>query len=140
MSRCTKMEGIRVFSPSSTRPDTITNVVYRELLDDTHSTPAPNLTIRPNIKQPVNVNEDGNESDSELSYDDYWSISPAKSGLNAAHHYKIFCNLPYFFAILFFPLSSASLFIIVFPYFSQTHYSNLFFFYKKKIWFIFYVL
>jgi hypothetical protein len=63
------MEGIRVFSPSSVRPDTITNVVYRELLDDIHSTPAPNLTVRPNIQ--VRVNEDGNESDSDLSYDDY---------------------------------------------------------------------
>jgi hypothetical protein len=63
------MEGIRVFSPSSVQPDTITNVVYRELLDDTHSTPAPNLKVRPNIQ--VRVNDDGNESASDSSYDDY---------------------------------------------------------------------
>jgi hypothetical protein len=50
-------------------PDTITNVVYRELLDDKHSTPAPIPTVLPNIQ--VRVNEDGNASVSDSSYDDY---------------------------------------------------------------------
>jgi hypothetical protein len=62
------MDGIRVFSPSSVRPDTITNVVYRELLDQVYTTPEP-LPIA--IRQPQErINTDETESDS--SYDDYF--------------------------------------------------------------------
>ena len=33
-SRVTTLDGIRVYSPSSTKEDEILNVVYRELIDD----------------------------------------------------------------------------------------------------------
>jgi hypothetical protein len=62
------MDGIRVFSPSSERPDTITNVVYRELLDDNFTTPKPIPVIQQDVTSPL---IDDQQDSSESNYDDY---------------------------------------------------------------------
>jgi hypothetical protein len=61
------MDGIRVFSPSSSHPDIITNVVYRELLDVHDAPPVPIPVLR--IEVPLPQPDDDNTSES--SYDDY---------------------------------------------------------------------
>jgi hypothetical protein len=63
------MAGIRVFSPSSVRPDTITNVVYRELLD-VHVAPPVTLPI-PVQQIEVAAPLPDDDDTSEDSYDDY---------------------------------------------------------------------
>jgi hypothetical protein len=67
MSRATKMSGIRVFSPSSSQHDIITNVVYRELLD-VHDLPPVSIPIR--IIE-VSDSRPDDDNSSESSYDDY---------------------------------------------------------------------
>jgi hypothetical protein len=63
------MDGIRVFSPSSSHPDIITNVVYRELLDIHDAPPVPEPIPIQIIEVPAQLPDDENAS--EASYDDY---------------------------------------------------------------------